>query len=102
MRMPESHADILEGPVTAVLSTVEPGGGLRSSPCVCRGGGDGLLVTSVDPVQARQIMLNSKVSVLVVDPANVDRWLCVQGDAAPRRGEWGLSIRHVRVFPALK
>jgi len=102
MRIPVSHADILEKHVWAVLSTLEAGGGLRSSPCMCKGGGDRLTVTSVEEVQAQQMGLNPRVSVMILDPKNVDRWLCVQGDAAPRRGEWGISIRHVIGFPATK
>ncbi len=102
MRVPVSHADILENPVMAVLSTLEPGGGLRSSPCTCRGAGDSLIVTSVEEAQAQQMKLNPRVSVMVLDPENVDRWLCVQGDAAPRRREWELSIRRVIGFPAVK
>ena len=99
MRIPVSHADILERPVRAVLSTLEPGGGLRSSPCTCLGEGDRLLITSVDPAQLWQIGLNPKVSVLVVDPGNVDRWLCVQGDAAPRGSALEVSIRRFIAFP---
>jgi len=100
MRVPGSHADILEKPVRAVLSTHELGGGLRSSPCTCLGKGDHLLITSVDLAQVRQIGLNPKVSVLVVDPGNVDRWLCVQGDAAISGGATcEVSIRRVMVFP---
>lgn len=102
MRVPVSHADILEKPVRAVLSTLEPGGGLRSSLCTCRGAGDSLIVTSVEEAQAQQMRLNPRVSVMVLDPENVDRWLCVQGDATPRRGKWELSIRRVMVFPAVK
>jgi general stress protein 26 len=100
MRIPESHADILEKPVRAVLSTFEPGGGLRSNLCTCLGEGDSLLITSVDPAQVRQIELNPKVSMLVMDPRNVDRWLCVQGDASvPGGAACKVSIRRVMVFP---
>ena len=100
MRVPGSHADILEKPVLAVLSTLEPGGGLRSSPCSCRGGGNRLIVTSVEGEQALQMGLNPRVSVMILDPGNVDRWLCVQGDAALQGSVWGISIRRVMVFPA--
>jgi len=100
MRIPESHADILEKPVRAVLSTFEPGGGLRSSLCTCLGEGSRLLIMLVDPVQVHQIELNPKVSVLVMDPGNVDRWLCVQGDASVSGGAaYQVSIRRVMVFP---
>jgi general stress protein 26 len=100
MRVPESHADILEKPVRAVLSTFEPSGRLHSSLCTCLGEGGRLLITSVDPAQARQIGLNPKVSVLVMDPGNVDRWLCVQGDASVSGGAaCEVSIRRVMVFP---
>ena len=102
MRVPGSHADILARPVRAVLSTLEPGGGLRSSPCTCRGGGDRLIVTSVEEAQARQMGLNPRVSIMIVDPGNVDRWLCVQGDAALRRGSWEVPLRRVMVFPVMK
>jgi general stress protein 26 len=100
MRVPESHADILEKPVRAVLSTFESGGRLRSSLCTCLGEGGSLLITSVDPAQVRQIGLNPKVSVLVVDPGDVDRWLCAQGDASVSGGEaCEVSIRRVTIFP---
>jgi len=100
MRVPASHADILEGPVTAVLSTLEPGGGLRSSPCTCRGAGDRLIITQVEEAQERQMRLNPKVSVLIVDPGNVDRWLSVQGDVALHGAAWEARIRRVIAFPA--
>jgi hypothetical protein len=102
MRVPESHADILEGPVRAVLSTLEPGGQLRSSLCTCVCEGGRLLVTSVDEAQVRQMGLNPKVSVLVVDPADVDRWLCIQGDAERRPNAWEVSVRHFMAFPTAK
>jgi len=99
MRVPRSHADILEKPVRAVLSTLETGGGLRSSPCTCKGGGYCLIVTTVEEEQARQMGLNPHVSVMILDPGNVDRWLCVQGDAALQGSVWEISVRRVMVFP---
>jgi general stress protein 26 len=101
MRVPESHVDILSRPVRAVLSTFEPGGRLRSSFCMCRGEGDSLLVTSVEKDQVRQMRLDPRVSVMIVDPGNVDRWLCVQGDAALQDAAWELSVRRVMVFPTM-
>jgi len=99
MRIPESHADILVKPVRAVLSTLEPGGGLRSSPCTCSGTEERLIITSVEEAQAQQMKLNPRVSVMILDPKNVDRWLCVQGDAVLRGAAWEVSIRRVMVFP---
>ena len=100
MRVPVSHADILERPVRAVLSTLEPGGGLRSSPCTCRVAGDRLIITSVEAAQAQQMKLNPRVSVMVLDPENVDRWLCVQGDADISGGTTcEVSIKRVMMFP---
>jgi len=100
LRVPGSHADILVSPVRAVLSTFEQSGRLYSSLCTCQGEGSRLMILSADQAQLQQMRLNPRVSVMVFDPGNVDRWMCIRGDASVSGSVCEVSFRRVITFPA--
>jgi PPOX class probable F420-dependent enzyme len=46
-RIPESHRDLLEGPVNVVLTTVLPGGQPQTTPIWCNLDGDTMLINTM-------------------------------------------------------
>jgi hypothetical protein len=79
MRIPESHSDILEKKARSILSTISPNNEISSGFCFIRYKDDQILLHSIEEEQVRHIITNQKISIMVIDPSNVDRWLCIQG-----------------------
>jgi len=78
--IPESHRDLLCQPVHGVLTTMMPDGQPQSS--VVWVDYDGCYVrinTTLERQKGRNMQANSKVTLLVIDPANTSRWIEVRG-----------------------
>src|SRR3954468_1886133 len=70
--VPDSHADLLDAPNTAVLTTVGPDGQPQSTAVWFLVDDDGLLKTSIttDRQKYRNLTRNPKATLFVLDPAN--------------------------------
>ncbi len=80
--VPASHVDLLTRPICGVLTTMQPDGQPQSSivwvdfdgECAC-------VNTTLERHKSRNMLANSKVSLLVVDPDNTGRFMQIRGDA---------------------
>jgi PPOX class probable F420-dependent enzyme len=80
--VPASHLDLLTRPVCAVLTTMMPDGQPQSSIVWADHDGECVRVpTTRERQKGRNLRANPKVSVLVVDPDDTARYVCVIGDA---------------------
>lgn len=78
--IPESHKDLLEGPVVVTLVTVFPNGQPQANPVWCSYDGAYVLVNSAKGrAKDKNMRANPHVAVLAVDPQNPYRWLEVRG-----------------------
>ena len=81
VKIPDSHIDLLEEPVHAVLTTMMPDGQPQSSLVWCDY--DGLCVrvnTSRERQKGMNMQANPKVSLLVIDVHDAGRWIEVRGE----------------------
>lgn len=79
-RIPDSHLDLIDGPVYVVLTTIMPDGQPQSSVIWCNRDGDHVLVNSTRGRQkSRNMDRNPKVTLLALDPDDPDRYLEVRG-----------------------
>lgn len=63
--IPESHRDLLEGPVNVVLTTIMPTGQPQSTPIWCNLDGDYVLINTMSKFRkAKNMRLNPKVTLL--------------------------------------
>ena len=63
--IPDSHRDLLEGPVNVVLTTVMPDGQPQTTPIWCNLDGDEVLINSMKQFRKQKNMrLNPKVTLL--------------------------------------
>ena len=82
MPVPASHLDLLLGRVHGVLTTIASNGQPRSSLVwVDHDGSCACVNTTLERHKGRRMILNPKVSLLVVDPADTGRYIQVRGDA---------------------
>jgi PPOX class probable F420-dependent enzyme len=80
--IPADHLDLLLGPVCAVLTTMGADGQPQSSLVWVDVDGECARVnTTLERQKGRNLGLNPKVSLLVVDPGNTSRFIQVRGDA---------------------
>jgi PPOX class probable F420-dependent enzyme len=78
--IPESHCDLLQRPVHAVLTTMMPDGTPQSSLIwVDYDGSHVLINTTLERQKGKNMQRNPKVALLIVDPKNTSRWLEVRG-----------------------
>ena len=78
--LPASHHDVLLGAVHGVLTTVMPNGQPQSSIVWVDFDGVFLLVnTALERSKGRNMQANPRVSLLVIDPQNSNRWIEVRG-----------------------
>lgn len=80
--IPEDHMDLLTKRIHAVLTTLMPNGHPQSSLVWCDFDGECVCVnTSRERQKGKNMMVNPKVSLLIVDPENTGRFLQIRGDA---------------------
>jgi PPOX class probable F420-dependent enzyme len=78
--IPDTHKDLLEGPVFVMLVTVMPDGQPQATPVWCSFDGTRIWINTAQGRQkARNMRRNPKVTVLAIDPKNPYRWLEVRG-----------------------
>lgn len=79
-RIPESHRDLLEGPITVVLSTVMPDGQPQTTPIWCNMEGEYVLINTMSQFQkAKNLKMNPKVTILAYDKKKPLRNIEVRG-----------------------
>ncbi len=81
--IPESHRDLFERPVLAVLSTLMPDGQPQSSMVwTAYDGQHVLLCTTMERQKTRNLCANPRATLLLIDPDNSSRWIEVRGKVA--------------------
>ena len=79
--IPDSHRDLLEGPVNVVLTTVMPDGQPQMSIVWADYDGQCVLInTTLERQKGKNMVANPKVNVLIIDPKNGARFLEVRGE----------------------
>jgi PPOX class probable F420-dependent enzyme len=80
--IPASHLDLLTRPIHGVLTTMMPNGQPQSSLVWCDYDGTCARVNTTRQRQkGRNMRLNPRVSLVVVDPEDTSRYLEIRGDA---------------------
>jgi PPOX class probable F420-dependent enzyme len=80
--IPASHVDLLERPIHGVLTTMGVDGRPQSSVVwVDTDRGCAAVNTTLERRKGRNMIVNPKVSLLVVDPENTSRYIQIRGDA---------------------
>lgn len=78
--IPESHLDLIAGPVYAVLTTISPDGGPENTVIWCSWDGSHILVNTADGRRKiENVRNNPKVAVFAMDPEDPFRWVDVRG-----------------------
>ena len=80
--IPESHRDLLTRPVCGVLTTMGRDGQPQSSLVWVDHDGECALVnTTLERRKGRNLLADPRVSLLVVDPDDMSRFIQIRGDA---------------------
>jgi PPOX class probable F420-dependent enzyme len=78
--IPETHRDLLQTPVHAILTTMMPDGSPQSSIVWVDYDGECVLInTTLERQKGRNMRKNPKVAILVIDPRDASRWIEVRG-----------------------
>ena len=77
--IPQSHLDLITGPIYAVLSTVSPEGKPENTVVWCSWDGEHVLVnTAAGRRKHRNVTHNPYVALTAIDPHDPYRWLDVR------------------------
>jgi PPOX class probable F420-dependent enzyme len=80
VEIPESHRDLIEGPIYSVFTTVTSSGSPMNTVMWCSYDGEHVLVNTRGYSQKiKNIKANPKVALIAVDPENPYRWIDVRG-----------------------
>lgn len=78
--IPDSHLDLLTGPVYAVLTTLAPDGQPENTVVWCSWDGEHVIVnTAAGRRKEKNVRRNPKVALTAIDPDNPLRWIDVRG-----------------------
>ena len=78
--IPDTHRDLLVGPIHGVFSTMMPDGQPQSSVVWVDYDGTYVLInTTLERQKGRDMRANPKVALLVIDPKDGSRWIEVRG-----------------------
>lgn len=78
--IPESHLDLIAGPVFCVMTTLAPDGTPENSVVWCSWDGTAVLVnTTDDRRKTKNVRSNPQVALIAIDPQNPYRWVDVRG-----------------------
>jgi PPOX class probable F420-dependent enzyme len=82
IKIPDSHRDLFNRPVYAVLSTLMPDGQPQSSIVWADYDGEHILInTTLERQKCKNLQHNACLAVLVIDPSDTSRWIEVRGKA---------------------
>jgi PPOX class probable F420-dependent enzyme len=78
--IPNTHIDLFQKPVHGVLTTLMPDGMPQSSIVWLDYDGEYVLInTTLERQKGRNMQMNPKVTILVIDPNDSSRWVEVRG-----------------------
>ena len=78
--IPQSHIELLLHPNVATLTTIMPNGIPQSSLVWIDWDGKNILInTTKERQKGKNMLQNSKVALIVVDPKDSGRWVSIQG-----------------------
>lgn len=78
--IPESHRDLIDGPIHVSFTTIMPDGQPQSSIVWCNSEGDRVLVNSAAGRQKdKNVRRDPRVTILSLDPTNPFRWIEIRG-----------------------
>ena len=96
LSIPEKFHDLLTRPILCGLTTMNPDGQPHSVPVWCDFDGEYVRVNSPAAAKkARNLQVNSKLSVLIIDPQNAGHWVEIQGHVAEMRDEAHGALEHI-------
>ncbi len=79
-KIPESHVDLLTGPVYATLTTISPSGAPENTIIWCSWDGTHVLVNTAEGRRKpKNVRANPKVALMAMDPQDAYRWIDVRG-----------------------
>ena len=98
--IPDSHKDLIEGPVYAVLTTLMPDGRPQSTVVWANTDGQHVLVnTAAGRQKDKNMRANPMVSLVAIDPQNPYRWIEVRGEVAEMTENGG--VEHINELARL-
>jgi PPOX class probable F420-dependent enzyme len=78
--IPKSHLDLLLEPVNSVLTTLMPDGQPQMSIVWADYDGDSVLINNtLERQKGKNMRMDPKVNVLIIDPSNGNRYLEIRG-----------------------
>ena len=78
--IPDSHLDLITGPLIVTFTTVSPDGKPENSAVWCSWDGEHILVNTITGRRKeRNIRKNPNVAIFVLDPSSAYRWIDVRG-----------------------
>lgn len=81
--IPDSHKDLIDGPVYSIFTTIAPDGNPENTVVWCSRDGDHVLVnTAAGRRKERNVRKNPQVALTAVDPQDPYRWIDVRGTVA--------------------
>lgn len=90
--IPESHRDLIEGPIYSVFTTISSSGTPMNTLMWSSWDGEHILVnTRGYSKKIKNIKANPKVALMAVDPENPYRWIDVRGTVEEVVPDEGLS-----------
>ncbi len=80
IKIPDSHRDLIDGPILVSLTTIMPDGSPQSTPVWCNAGGDLIWINTARGRQKdKNMMRDPRVSILAMDPTNSYRYISIRG-----------------------
>jgi PPOX class probable F420-dependent enzyme len=91
--IPESHRDLLQGPLVVTLATVMPDGQPQATAVWCKYDGEHVLMSTVRGRQKEKNMRERPlVAIMAIDSQDPYRYLEVRGKVAEITPEGGLDL----------
>lgn len=92
----EKFHDLLSRPILCGLTTINPDGQPHSVPVWCDFDGEHVRVNAPSATKkARNLEVNSKLSLLVIDPQNSGHWIEIQGHVGEVRDDAHGALEHI-------
>jgi PPOX class probable F420-dependent enzyme len=90
--IPDTHRDLIDGPVLVTFTTIMPDGQPQSTIVWCNSEGDHVLVNSVvGRRKDKNVRRDPRVTIMALDPKDAYRWLEIRGVVEELTEEGGVD-----------